>query len=164
MAYQQHACALERFLIGVLRNPDSVADVMQATFLVLMEKGSSVKEEGSIKSWLFRVAFNEAMLIKRRQSVTKRHMEKVSWRIELQRSTETQLDSVLSEERVGLVRDAIAGLSEAQQLVVKKRIYEGLKFREIADELEIPLGTVLARMHTSLKKLKPLFDQDDFIG
>ena len=136
---------------------------MQSSFLLLMEKGHSVKDLGSVKSWLFRVAFNEAMLIKRRDSVSKRHQEKVAWRIEMVHShPRNQLTSMLDDERVIMVQQAIAQLSKDQQLIVKKRIYEGLKFREIAEELDIPLGTVLARMHASLKKLKPLFDQDDF--
>ena len=162
-AYQQHSRALERFLIGVLRDSDQVGDVMQSTFVVMMEKGQSVKDLGSVKSWLFRVAFNEAMLIKRRQTTSKRHSEKVAWRIELNnRQPKNQLATVLQLERAELVQDAISELSVDQQKIVKLRIYEGLKFREIAEQLDIPLGTVLARMHSSLKKLKPLFDNDDF--
>ena len=161
--YQEHAFALERFLIGVLRDTELVGDVMQSTFVVLMEKGSSVKQMSAVKSWLFRVAYNEAMLVKRRQSVSRKHKERVAWRNTMTQTPAVQTVSLLmDQERVEMVQRALEKLSEDQQLVVRKRIFEGLKFREIADELGIPLGTVLARMHSSLKKLKPFFDIEDF--
>lgn len=163
-AYRQHSDALNRFLVGVLRDGDLVAEVLQTTFLVLMEKGDSVKDFDSVKSWLFRVAFNEAMLLKRHSAMTKRHMEKVAWRIEKVNNPQASpAASMMSRERTEAVKRAIETLSDDQQLIVRKRIYEGLKFREIANSLDMPLGTVLARMHSSLKKLRPFFESDDFL-
>ncbi len=159
--YQEHAAALERFLLGVLKDEAAAADALQSTFIKLIEKGHSVQQEGAFKSWLFRVAFNEAMLIRRRDAINRKHAEKVAWRQELHlgdRDTLSQLgqsvERAMRQEDIELVRNALDELSEVQRQVVEKRIYQGLKFREIADELDVPLGTVLARMQSSLKKLK----------
>jgi RNA polymerase sigma-70 factor (ECF subfamily) len=62
----------------------------------------------------------------------------------------------IRQEDILQVQTALKRLPELQRIVVEKRIYEGLKFREIADELDVPLGTVLARMQAGLKKLKPI--------
>ncbi|MFK7768877.1 MAG: RNA polymerase sigma factor [Mariniblastus sp.] len=167
--YEKHAAALERFLLGVLRDDATAADALQTTFIRLMEKGHSVQQQDSLKSWLFRVAFNEAMLIRRRDSVRKRHAEGVAWKFQMQSGPEKGTDERLSQsvhhaiqqEDIQQVRDALDKLPKLQRDVVEKRIYEGLKFREISEELGVPLGTVLARMQASLKKLKPYFKDEE---
>ena len=162
LAWQTHEPSLRRFLAGVLADGGQIDDVVQSTFVVLMEKGASIRQAESLRSWLFRVAFNRAMVIKRKKSLHEKHQEKLAWRVcELHDHSETASDSILSQERVAKVKQRIETLSDDQQLIVRKRIYEGLKFREIAEQLDVPLGTVLARMQSSLKKLRPMFEADD---
>lgn len=156
--YQEHVQDLKRFLLGVLKDETTAADALQSTFIKLMEKGHSVQQLDSLKSWLFRVAFNEAMLILRRDGVSRKHAERVAWQLETGETASQRLNQsmgqLIREEEVEMVRAALDELSEVQRTVVEKRIYEGLKFREIAEQLQVPLGTVLARMQSSLKKLK----------
>ena len=167
--YSEHALALERFLIGVLRDETAAADALQTTFTRLIEKGHLVQQQDSMKSWLFRVAFNEAMLIRRKESTSKKHAENVAWKFQEQLGADRGADHRLSQsvhhairqEDIKRVRDALHKLPQPQREVVKKRIYEGLKFREIADELNVPLGTVLARMQAGLRKLKPILKPTD---
>ena len=52
------------------------------------------------------------------------------------------------------VREALLTLPPEQNEIVQLRIKEGLKFIEIAERLDLPLGTVLTRMRSGLKKLK----------
>ena len=168
LVYEKHAVALERFLLGILRDEATTADALQTTFIRLMEKGHLIQQQDSLKSWLFRVAFNEAMLIRRRDSVRKKHAQGVAWKSKMQSGADKGTDERLSQsvhhaiqqENIQQVRDALEKLPQAQREVVKKRIYDGLKFREIADELDVPLGTVLARMQAGLKKLKPYFKDE----
>ncbi len=158
-AYRQHADALRWFLYGVLRNDALVADALQATFLKLMQQGDKLRDVTSLKSWLFQVAFNEAMLVKRKNKVVRDHSQQVAWRTEaIRKGEDSPEESALLDEQVEQVRAAIEQLSADHQMVVRKRIYEGLKFREIAEELDVPLGTILARMQSALKKLKPFFE------
>ena len=162
--YEIHAAALERFLLGVLRNESAAADALQTTFIRLLEKGHLVQQEDSIKAWLFRVAFNEAMLIRRRESIGRKHAENIAWKAQQRAGADKGGDARLSQsvhhairqEDILQVRKALQRLPEPQRAVVEKRIYEGLKFREIAEVLDVPLGTVLARMQAGLKKLKPI--------
>ncbi len=158
--YLEHRLVLERFLIGVLRDEAAAADALQTTFSRLLEKGHLVQQQDSLKSWLFRVAFNEAMLIRRRESISRKHAENVAWKVQGQSGTDQRLSQsvhyAIQQEDVIRVREALMRLPESQREVVEKRIYQGLKFREIADELDVPLGTVLARMQAALKKLKPI--------
>jgi len=169
LIYEEHAVGLSRFLLGLLRNEAAAADALQTTFIRLLEKGHMVQQQDSIKSWLFRVAYNEAMLIRRRESIGRKHAEGVAWKVQMQGSADHGTDDRLSQsvhfairqEDIKQVREALLRLPDNQRIVVEKRIYDGLKFREIADELNVPLGTVLARMQAALKKLKPILQPTD---
>ena len=166
--YDEHVAGLERFLLGVLRNEAAAADALQSTFIKLMEKGHLVLQQDSMKSWLFRVAFNEAMLLKRKVTIRRKHAEGVAWKSRQNAGADKGADPklsqavhfVLQQEDVIRVREALAQLPETQRRVVELRIYQGLKFREIAEQLNVPLGTVLARMQASLRKLKPILSAD----
>ncbi len=153
--YLEHADELRRFLIGLLRHSELAADALQTTFTKAVEQGHTARQE-TLKSWLFTVAYHEAMLIRRRQGVTERAMEK-------RRVLETALDghrqqaadnNLVRWETVERVRFALQELPIEQADVVRRRIFEGKKFIEIATELQLPLGTVLTRMHLALAKLR----------
>ena len=149
--YVEHSDQLRRFLVGVLRDQQLASDVLQITFTKLVERGHETRE-GSRKSWLFRVAYNEAMAIRRRQAVGNKVFQRVAWTID---ATHTAADVPLIRlEAVESVREAIAELPEIQQQVLQMRIYEEKTFAVIAEELGIPLGTALARMHSALAKLR----------
>lgn len=57
-------------------------------------------------------------------------------------------------ERERMVRDAVARLPESQRDIVVLRMSAGLKFDEIAELLDIPIGTALSRMHAALRRLR----------
>ncbi|HEV3303846.1 MAG TPA: hypothetical protein VG055_29600, partial [Planctomycetaceae bacterium] len=63
--YERYADEIGLFLKGVLRNSDLAAEALQNTFAKAVESGHTAREE-SIKGWLFRVAFHEAALLRRR--------------------------------------------------------------------------------------------------
>ena len=153
--FAEHQQALGHFLLGVLKDKTQVQDSLQSTFIRLVEKGESVKNKASMKGWLFRVAYNEAMMVRRREAVAAKHTQKLAWQIDLTSPESESPDAaILQTEMQQRVAEALETLSPQQLAVVRKRIYQGLKFREIAEELNVPLGTVLARMQSSLKKLK----------
>src|SRR5204863_10081863 len=64
------------------------------------------------------------------------------------------LDAAEGEERIQLVRAAVDQLPEFLRQVVMLGYYQGLKYREIADILDIPLGTVKSRLHAALARLQ----------
>ena len=165
--YDKHASALTSFLLGILRDHATALDVLQTTFTKLLEKGHSIQQTSSVKSWLFKVAFNEAMVVKRKTAVHRRHAESIAWKVDLSAGADKgndfrlsqSLHSIIQQENIEQVTEALSQLPENLQDVVKKRIYEGLKFKDIAIELDIPLGTALARAQLAFKKLEPLLRQ-----
>lgn len=148
--YAQHAAELRLFLTGVLRNADWAAEALQSTFVKAAEVGNTAQRE-TIKGWLFRVAYNEAMLLRRRQEIDQRATRKVAWQ---QSPNSEAVDAgILRSEIIERVRRGLDTLPADQRLVVRLRIYEEKTFAEIARELGIPLGTVVTRMRAALQKL-----------
>jgi len=157
--FARHQRSLRHFLLGVLKDEALVQDALQSTYIKLLEKGDTLENLSAMKSWLFRVGYNEAMQVRRKQATATKHLEKLAWQVDwAERQTNDPDAQILEKELQSQVTSALQELSPAQREVVEKRIYQGLKFREIAEELDVPLGTVLARMHSSLKKLKTVLE------
>ncbi|MFT5527365.1 MAG: RNA polymerase sigma factor (sigma-70 family) [Pirellulaceae bacterium] len=156
--YVDHADELSRFLIGVLRDTALAHDALQTTFAKLVEQGHKTREE-SRKAWLFRVAYNEAMLFRRRQAVADKANRNLGWT--RKNESESADEPLLRMEAVERVRVAVGQLPADQQQIVKMRIYDEKTFAVIAAELNIPLGTALGRMRLATKKLRDALQSTD---
>ncbi len=156
--YVEHGDELRRFLVGVLRDPQWAADALQTTFVRLVEKGGRTREE-TRKAWLFRVAFHEALALRRRRQTGDKAVRQAAWsRPETAPSAD---EPVVRREAIEAVRAALEQLPPDQRTIVRLRIYEEKTFAEIARQLDIPLGTALARMQAALTKLRKRFHAPD---
>ena len=154
--YADYSQELRSFLLGVLCNLDQATEVLQITFVKAVELGHTAREE-SIKGWLFRVAFNEAMTLRRRALVRTKYAE--SLREQGEAESPAPEVSVLLNESTERVQTAMKSLPNELQSIVKMRMYEDKTFATIAAELKLPLGTVYARLQTAFKKLKALLQE-----
>jgi len=149
--FEEHAEELRRLLVGVLRDYQLANDALQSAFTKMVERGHETQEE-SRKAWLFRVAYNEALAVRRRGAIGNKVLQRVAWSA---REEDDRPDEVLfRQEDIERVKAAIAELPLPQQQVVHMRIYEEKTFATIAKELKIPLGTALGRMRTALANLR----------
>jgi len=148
--YRQHAADLRSFLTGVLRDRDLTEEVLQTVFHRTTDRGHTV--HGDFRAWLFRVAYNEAMQVRRKQTRERSALSKAVW-LRPGVTTDQSESAVIRDETVAEVRRAIEELPEAQRQVVRMRIYEDVTFAVIAERLGIPLGTVLTRMRLATEKL-----------
>jgi RNA polymerase sigma-70 factor, ECF subfamily len=154
--YDRYEGAVFRYLLGVLRDHAAAEDVLQDTFVLVLRKGTEAAGE-SFRGWLFRVAHQQALLFRRRG---KRAPAAVGDGLLALMGADP--DPAAEAERAddaAVVRGLLARLPEAQQQVIRLRLFDGLKFREVADRLGCPLNTALARMHDALAKLRTLWEQ-----
>jgi RNA polymerase sigma-70 factor (ECF subfamily) len=162
--YLQHADPLRRFVVGLSGDAELAADVLHMTFVKFVELGHTVREDAH-KSWLFSVAYHEALAIRRRRTVetnTVRRIAAEGLAEEKKRDkekTNSAEERLIRWETVQQVRAAIEQLPIEQREVVRLRIGEQKKFAEIAGELQLPLGTVLSRMQLALAKLRKSLDE-----
>ena len=149
--YVLHFAELRRLVTGVLGDGDLADDALQTAFARSVESGGPDKQE-SAKAWLFRVAVNEALTVKRRQSREKSHHEK------MRRDSLNWLswpeDSLARAEVIARVQQVMSQLPPEEQEVLRSRVYDDLKFREISEAMGVPLGTVLTRMRRAMERLR----------
>jgi RNA polymerase sigma-70 factor (ECF subfamily) len=158
----------ERELYGYLRrylgDATLADDVFQNTFLQLYTKIAQYTEGRPVRPWLYTIATNQAIDALRRQN---RHPAvsldqyrevtadgEVHGLVELlEAQTPAASERMEGEELRERVRAGVNGLPDFLRQVVILAYYQGLKYREVADILGIPVGTVKSRLHTALVKL-----------
>jgi RNA polymerase sigma-70 factor, ECF subfamily len=152
-------------VFGLIRaqcnNTDLAEEITQSTFCTIVVKIGGYTELGKFEQWLFRIAMNRLRDEMRRRKRQARSMEDETL-IGLageadDDSSETRGSSVLQDPaQVAALRAALAQLPDADQQIIHLRHHGELSFKQIAEILEQPLGTVLARQHRALKKLAEL--------
>ncbi|MCG6154670.1 RNA polymerase sigma factor [Rubinisphaera margarita] len=154
--YQRHAAGLRMFLLKQLHDPSQVDDVLQQTFRRFQEQKTKASQNGDSfhihAGWLYQVAKNEALLVHRKQARKKKHEPRIASFLVQLRSGDRDL--LIEAEQAKRVQDACQKLPEILRRVVELRIYEDMKFVEIAEFLKLPQGTVLSRMARALKILR----------
>lgn len=145
---------LERYAWAIVRDWSLAADVVQSGFMALTRFGGDVVPEAR-KSWLFRVVHREALKVRERQkrySQTNNEMPSV---FESRATYELNpLARMADQEKVDLIKQRISELSQEQQQVLRMRIFEDMTFAEIAEKMQIPIGTALSRMRLALDRLR----------
>jgi len=158
--YETHGEELRRFVLGVVRDPDLTGDVMQATFSKALELGHTARPE-TLKGWLFRVAFHEALASRRRRLSGDRARRRLADLGCAGAQADHPDDGLIRGETVDAVRRALGALPDPQRRVVLARVYDDKTFAQIARESGLPLGTVLTRMRLALNKLRDALRSDE---
>jgi RNA polymerase sigma-70 factor (ECF subfamily) len=156
---------LGNFLTRYLGNADLAEDVLQLTFFQIHQKSHMFEQGRRFRPWLYRIATNQAIDAVRK---LRRHQRMGELQANLQNdpsaggtpldflSSDTPEPSTMaqSNEHGQWARQAVATLPKQLRDVVTLVHFRGLKYREAAENLEIPLGTVKSRMHSALAQLE----------
>ncbi len=145
------------YLIGVLKDRHAAEDVLQDTFVLVLRKAETAVGE-SFRGWLFAVAHQQALLFRRKGKRVPAAVATDGLLAVVGRDTDpaTAADA---DDTAAAVRGLLALLPEPQQEVIRLRLFDGLKFREVAARVGCPLNTALARMHDGLNRLRTLWEQ-----
>ncbi len=145
---------LERYAWAIVRDWSLASDAVQNGFVALSQFGGDVAPEAR-KSWLFKVVHREALRIRSSESRYKQAAHDAGVVRETQTTYEvSQLENLAKKEQIAGLGQRIEALSNEQQQVLKLRIFEDRTFAEIAETLQIPLGTALSRMRLALDRLR----------
>jgi RNA polymerase sigma-70 factor (ECF subfamily) len=126
---------------------DAALDVLQETFLYLLRKFPGFRLTANLKTFLYPAVRNLSIAARRkagRYQATEAELEQI------ERAAAPE-PAVLSSTDLAIV---LAGLPEEQREVLLLRFVDELSLAEIADALQIPLGTVKSRLHNSLAALR----------
>jgi RNA polymerase sigma-70 factor (ECF subfamily) len=169
----------ERELFGYLRrylgDGNLADDVFQNTFLQLYTKIGQYEAGRPVRPWLYTIATHQAIDALRRNgrhqaiSLDQNREELPDGEIRtLLELLETRgpgpVERVQTEETREQVRESVDRLPEFLRQVVVLAYYQGLKYREIAEILGIPVGTVKSRLHAALVKLQEAWTASPSLG
>jgi RNA polymerase sigma-70 factor (ECF subfamily) len=153
------------YLCRYLGDASLAEDVFQNTFLQLYVKIGTYEAGRPVRPWLYTIATHQAIDALRRAgrhqavSLDQQREETAGGEVQtllglLESRWSDPADEVQAEERRLWVRDSVDRLPDFLKQVVILAYYQGLKYREIADILDIPLGTVKSRLHAALVRLQ----------
>ncbi|NIP85193.1 MAG: sigma-70 family RNA polymerase sigma factor [Planctomycetales bacterium] len=150
------------FLHRFLQDAELAEDAFQATFLQLHLKCREFTEGRPLRPWLYRIAKNQAIDLLRR---TRRHrllsLDQPGGEPQgthplaqaIAGATPEAARLLEQRERDACLREATARLPGKLREIIKLVYFEGLKYREAAEALSLPLGTLKSRMHRALRLL-----------
>ena len=156
--FDAHGREVLEFLTGVLRDANSAQDVLQITFRRVLEVGHTASEE-SFQGWIFKLALQEAQLFRRQRTRTQRQLQRYADNLDVE-IPESFDDKLLRAEELAQVRQLLSQLPADQRHVITQRLIGEKTFAIIAEELGVPLGTVLTRMRLGLDKLRKWLGND----
>lgn len=158
---RRHHEGVIRVVYRMCGDPALAEDAAQDAFIRAWTHLNRFKPGSSLRSWLYRIAVNAAVDALRRES----------------RTADVDIETIpfpdpgqgpeaayLQRERERMVQEAVLALPEASRSVLVLREYGGLSYREIAESLDIPLGTVMSRLNYARQRLKDLLRPLVFAG
>ena len=135
------------------RDADLAEELTQSVFVTLAEKLGEYTEQGQFQSWIFRVAINRLRDEMRRRT---RHAKPTSQETlsEIEWVADGDGYRTIEREQILSLEQAMDELSSSDREIVDLRHTAGLSFKQIASLLNEPVGTLLARHHRALARLR----------
>ena len=151
---------LYAYLLRLSRSRDTADDLVQEVFIKIIKKPDSYGERQKFSAWLFTVAHHVMMdhfrsAARRREESLDAAAEGSPSPVEMLASADPGPDRVLEDAvRTAKLQAAFDRLSADQREIFLMRHYSELSFKEIAEILGVPIGTVLARMSRAMAKMR----------
>ena len=164
--YEKYNKPLFRLVLGVTRDHAAAEEILQESFVRLYQHAHKLDPERPVMPWLHRVAINLSYnwLVRDRMRFTSLDNLVEHWHMRLTNRVDVDKE-VEARERINVVRHAIARLDFDQRVVIVLFYMQGLSLAEIAETLDVPIGTTKSRLHYARKALERMLRADaQFIG
>ena len=152
--YQRTRSAVYGLALSYLKNAHDAQDLTQDVYVQVWDCAEQYRPTGSPMGWLLAACRNLCLMRRRREE---RHAALSEEEWDAIPAQECGLDA---DERA-LLQGALANLGDEERRVVLLHAVTGMKHREIAVLLELPLPTVLSKYHRALKKMRSILEGDD---
>lgn len=151
-----HAEGVRNVIYRMCGDVQIAEDAAQETFIQAWLHLGSYRPHMPLRNWLYRIAINAATdMLRKEKRILPHALE------DLQLSDpQPGPEAVFSQgERTASIQKAVSALPDASRAVLVLREYEGLSYHEIADTLNIPVGTVMSRLNYARKVLRGQLEQ-----
>ncbi|MCD9570554.1 RNA polymerase sigma factor [Pseudomonas protegens] len=142
---------LRRFALSLTRQPSSADDLVQACLERALAGWTEKRPEGDLRAWLFAILYRQFLDAHRRSRRYARMLEFFTGRDDSQPSVER---TVMAQSTL----EAFDRLNAEQRALLLWVSVEGLSYKEIAEILQVPTGTVMSRLSRARQALRQLSD------
>lgn len=153
--YQRIYPAVYGYALSLIKNTHDAEDILQETFLSIHRSAGSYRPCGKPMAWIFTIAKNHALM-------RLREREREDALPEEPIEDTTAFARIKSIEARAVLQAALQSLSDEERQIITLYCVAGLKNREIAALMELPLGTVLSKYRRAIKKLQVILKEEDF--
>jgi len=160
----RHQDRLYNTVYRLVNDSEDARDVVQEAFLHAYQSLNSFKGDARFFTWLYRIAVNAAISLRRKRRAVVRIDGRLGESI-LDPADESEfsrpgqaLEQAEEEQRL---KKALARLSAEHRAVLVLKDIEGQKYEDMADVLQVPVGTVRSRLHRARLELRELLEQDE---
>ncbi len=155
VVYERHCTAVFSLAYRICGAQTAAEEIAQEAFLAIWRSGARYdRARGSVRTWLLGVVHNRAIDALRRTTVHQRHQtldEHAAERLEAPERTDVE---AARREEARSMRALLDGLPEEQRRVIELAYFGGFTHEQIAQMLDLPLGTVKGRMRLALEKMR----------
>jgi RNA polymerase sigma-70 factor (ECF subfamily) len=164
---------LYNFVYKYVGDGDLAQDLVQDTFVRVLKSLPRYTHRGSFSTWLYRIAINlcKDHLKRKRVPMVSLHDyyttgsgERVYIQDRVADESARTDEEVRAGEREQMVRRLLGGLPEEERVVILLKEYQELTFREIAEVLDVPEGTVKSRLYHALRKMRDSLERSGYQG
>ncbi|WPJ94236.1 RNA polymerase sigma factor [Coraliomargarita algicola] len=147
---------LYRFGYSLAKNEHEAGDLAQQTFFIFAEKGDSLRDKSKVKSWLFTTLYRE-FLRRRRKDSRMDHYEPEM--LEVVGGTEEP--HIRRSLDANLAVQALEEVDEVYRQPLALFYMKDLSYKEIAETLDVPIGTIMSRLSRGKAQLRDIFKRKE---
>jgi RNA polymerase sigma-70 factor (ECF subfamily) len=142
-------------LVHVSGSLTEAEDVVQEAFVQAYLKLRSFERQSAFYTWLYRIAYNAAVSRRRKRRVAGSvDQARIAAGHEPEDEGDRPEEQILRQERINLIHRALGGLSEEHRAILILREMDGCDYEQIAQILDLPIGTVRSRLHRARAQLR----------
>ncbi len=156
-------------MLRMVRNSEDASDLTQEAFGKAFSNLMSYVPRHAFSTWLFKIAINNCIdHIRRKRLVflsvdeTIEENDDLEYAHNLRDKGHTPEEQIIRQQRLDMVRCALLRLDYKYRLMIELRYFEGLSYEDIANELDMPLGTVKAQLYRAKELLYDLLQKPGF--
>jgi RNA polymerase sigma-70 factor (ECF subfamily) len=151
---------LYRFALSLTRNSSEACDLAQQTFFIWAKKGEQLRDTSKAKSWLFTTLYREFLRNRRRAG----HVTALDDLSPAEADPAAPEVDVVTGMDASLVVEALQEVDEVYRVPLTLFYLEDLSYKDIAETLEVPIGTVMSRLSRGKSQLRTLLEQKEANG
>jgi RNA polymerase sigma-70 factor (ECF subfamily) len=152
-----HYTPLYRFALSLAKNPADAGDLVQETFFIWATKGSGLREATKAKSWLFTTLYREFLRGRRRGARATSREDLPPGEADVPAE---EVDRVARLDAAAVV-GALQEVDEVFRAPLTLFYLQDLSYLEIAEVLDVPIGTVMSRLSRGKAQLRMLLAREE---